>query len=175
MKHKRSKSDSQRVGQSVNQSVIQCKAGGTVIVDQGGDEGRPRESRSRERRMGMVLGFRHSPCHLSLATVLSQKLTGGPGKVGLLGCRPLQALDAFYSRFTPLYTHMGSKIVRRNYFLLLQTDLYKFELKLFFNIIRQVCNYCGQNPASQVKRSPCSNKSSYQESRYDVTLMLCIS
>lgn len=77
MKHKRSKSDSQRVGQSVNQSVIQCKAGGTVIVDQGGDEGRPQESRSRERRMGMVLGFRHSPCHLSLATVLSQKLTGG--------------------------------------------------------------------------------------------------
>lgn len=80
MKHKRSKSDSQRVGQSVNQSVIQCKAGGTVIVDQGGDEGRPQESRSRERRMGMVLGFRHSPCHLSLATVLSQKLTGGSGE-----------------------------------------------------------------------------------------------
>lgn len=84
MKHKRSKSDSQRVGQSVNQSVIQCKAGGTVI----GDEGRPQESRSRERRMGMVLGFRHSPCHLSLATVLSQKLTGGLGRLGYLAVVP---------------------------------------------------------------------------------------
>lgn len=102
---------SESVGQSVNQSVIQCKAGGTAIVDQGGDEGRPQESRSRERRMGMVLGFRHSPCHLSLATVLPQKLTGGPGKVGLLGCRPLQALAAFYSRFTsPHATHGFHKL-----------------------------------------------------------------
>lgn len=80
MKHKRSKSDSQRVGQSVNQSVIQCRAGGTVIVDWGDGEGRPQESRSRERRMGMGSGFRHSPCHLSLAAVLPQKLTGGSGE-----------------------------------------------------------------------------------------------
>lgn len=131
MKHKRSKSDSQRVGQSVNQSMIQCKAGGTVMVDQGGDEGRPQESRSRERRMGMVLGFHHSPCHLSLATVLSQKLTGGPGKVGLLGCRPLQALAAFYSRFTPPYVQTGSKKMSRGTF------------SISFLRVLQVCCYCG--------------------------------
>lgn len=116
MKHKRSKSDSQRVGQSVNQSVIQCKAGGTVIVDQGGDEGRPQESRSRERRMGMVLGFRHSPCHLSLATVLSQKPTGGVrGSLGYLAVVPCRHWLPFIHGSLPLTPHTGSTNFQGNF------------------------------------------------------------
>lgn len=79
MKQERSRSDSGPVGQSVNQSVKQCRVAGTVIVDRGGGEGRPQERRSRAGRMGMGSGFRHWPCHLSLATILPQKPTGGSG------------------------------------------------------------------------------------------------
>lgn len=116
MKHKRSKSDSQRVGQSVNQSVIQCRAGGTVIVDRGGGEGRPQESRSRERRMGMVSGFRHSPCHLSLAAVLPQKPTGGSGEGWVTWLSsPAGSCCLLFTVTLPLGLRTASTNVQRNF------------------------------------------------------------
>lgn len=63
------------MSQSVNQSVKQCLAGSrrySNIYEEGwgggGGSERSQESRSRERRKGIVSGFHHLLCHLSLFT-----------------------------------------------------------------------------------------------------------
>lgn len=55
------------------------------------------------RRVGVVSGFHHLMCHLSLATATPPPPTeadGGPMRVGLPGSRPPLALHSFFSGYT---------------------------------------------------------------------------